>query len=419
MKLPIIKLSLLNGARILILIGLIFRITSDFFLLSDQASNDLTIVSGRVAKLQSGLRNEDRFLLDGINVATKSRGKFINGEIVTVRGRLLCYESFKCLRGRIEQAEILDVKRDIFSEVITQAEIVRERFTFVYKANLKTEQANLMSGIVLGNTDLNQSFKEKLRIVGLSHVVAASGMNVTLVAGLIFSLGKTLRVHQRRIVFLAGAMVGGYCLVSGLQPPIIRASMMLAGVLMGSLTGRKSSGFYSLLLTCMIMLWVSPKLLFDFGFLLSFASMTGQIVLITLRINLPKYINFMGEIFLQNLLAIAFSLPIVLVGFSSFSLISIISNLLVVWTIEPLMILGLAAGIVGLVSGQLAGFVLSAAGILLNYFLFVVKALSNENYLFKFENFNLVMAAGYYLLLFSVISQFRTWRLKAGESVVN
>lgn len=82
--------------------------------------------------------------------------------------------------NRLEKSTVVLVQNYQPNQWETVAVLVRTNFINTYHNVLNKEEANLLSGVVLGSVGLDRQFKAKLANVGLTHVVAASGMNVTL-----------------------------------------------------------------------------------------------------------------------------------------------------------------------------------------------------------------------------------------------
>ncbi len=197
-----------------------------------------------------------------------------------------------------------------------------------------------------------------------------------------------------------------YSALTGFEPPIVRAAMMIGGVYLAVLSGRQRSGLMVLLWVAYLMLWVKPALLTNASFLLSFSAMTGQIFLSSFFPDLPRTKNLLAEIFRevqrnfwQSFLAILFTFPVVLWFFSKFSLISLLSNLLTLWVVEPLMLLGGLIGVFGLFSISLARALALPAEPLLAYFLWVVDFLGRDIFLFRWQLSSPIFVLGYYLAL--------------------
>lgn len=264
--------------------------------------------------------------------------------------------------------------------------------------NINGLPGKLLTSIVFGGAELPNSFKAQLARVGLSHVVAASGMNVTLLAGGVYSLLRAFRFNRRLSVLLGIVLIVIYSSITGFEAPIVRAAIMASTLFLAPIVGRKSSGWAALLAAATIMLWVEPYLILNFGFLLSFTSMIGQMALIRLTAGVTDWWKVIIGIFGQTGAAILTTLPIVLIGFGKFSLVSIGTNALVLWTVEPLMILGIIITILGLVSTELARLASLPARPLLEYFLWVVQTFDRPEMVARIS-MNWLTAVGYYCLL--------------------
>ena len=165
-------------------------------------------------------------------------------------------------------------------------------------------------------------------------------MNVSLVAGgLVFIIGAVL--SRRKTLSITLFCLTLYAALSGLEPSIVRASLMGSLLLIAGLVGRQYLGLWMLLLTGYGMLFVDPRLLFDVGFQLSFLATAG-IVLIKplLLIPLPQILSVVREDFSTTLSAQILTIPILLSTFGQFNLISILANVAILWMILPVMVLG-------------------------------------------------------------------------------
>lgn len=322
------------------------------------------------------------------------------GDYVAISGILKCYDVLICANPVITKPTVFLLARSNKEEPRSLRSIIIN----VYRKFLKRSEAQVVAGMVLGASEMDQELKNDLASAGLIHLVVASGMNLTLVGGFFFALFTSLHFHKRWIVIASSLSVILYSALTGFEPPIVRALVMFEAVMVGGLVGRKSGGLFALIVAAYLMLWVSPALTINFSFLLSFASMMGQILVSTIRVRLPALIRSLVLVVLQNFFAIVFTTPIILIGFARFSLVSIVSNLLVVWMVEIVMVLGAVAGIVGIFSIGLARIILTPLGYLLGYFLFIVKMFGeNEKWVLRLEGVDLAIAIGYYLVLFSII----------------
>jgi competence protein ComEC len=209
----------------------------------------------------------------------------------------------------------------------------RQAIQTVYNRILPEPEASLMAGIVLGvKTSLPQEFYMALQKTGTMHIVVASGFNVTIIMGsLIAWLAGPLR---RRWAVLAGIiLVWLYALMAGFGPAIVRAAIMGSAAYLGQLLGRQSVAWRLLLLSAMVMLLVSPLLIFDIGFQLSFLATSG---LILISPYLPAWLPQGTR---ETLSAQIMVWPILLVNFGQVSLIGILVNSVIVLLVPYVMAL--------------------------------------------------------------------------------
>lgn len=358
-------------------------------------------VSGRLEAEPTVSKGSYILDLQGVRVYLPVKKVYHYGDYILIRGQW---------NGRyLEKPEVIEHTRSLD---YARDDNVRDKLRQVYFSVLPARQADIIAGMVLGSLELDSKLKNDLANGGLIHLVVASGMNLTLLGGFLMALFTGFRVGRTFGAVGMSFAVIGYAGLTGFNPPVVRALIMFEAVLLGSLVGRKSGGLFALMAAGYIMLWVSPGLATSYSFLLSFASMIGQIFVSTFKLSLPNFVKPFILVVMQNFFAIVFTLPIILIGFAKFSLVSMISNLLVVLTVEPLMIGGAVAGIVGLVSLEPARIILVPLAFILQYFLWVVAVFGvSEKFVMKIEGFNLFMGIGYYLVLAGAIYYFKTKKL--------
>lgn len=312
------------------------------------------------------------------------------------------------------------------------ANSVRERSRNLFKKSLPPVAASLLSGIVFGSKErFSQEFKQSLSVTGVLHVIAASGMNVTFVAGALIGIfGYFLR---RQVALIAAASgIAFYVFLVGFEPSILRASIMALLALGASLLGRQNYAFFTLFLTGIVMLLWKPYFLFDVGFQLSFMATLG----ILLSGGLGRFggelsmkdgvsqerlggLGKIGEIFRESIsttfAAQAATLPILLGVFGSFGVLSIFVNAFVLWTVPILMTLGSVAVIVGFIFEPLAQMLLYLCLPFLLFFESVIAFFGEMNINVTIESFSWPMTVGYYLFLAAIFLIMKSRRSKRSE----
>jgi len=231
----------------------------------------------------------------------------------------------------------------------------RRQLEHTIGAVLPEPHAALLTGVLLGGSaGLPSDFQDALRAGGLTHIVAVSGFNVTLVAGVAGAVAE--RWAGRRVGWLlALAAVGLYTLLVGAPPSALRAAGMAAIALGATALGRPRDGLVGLALAAALLAAWNPWLLGDLGFQLSVLATAGLIWLQpALQARLAWLPAWASEGLAATLAAQALVLPIQLAAFHTVSLVAPLVNLLVVPLIPPAMLLGVAVCLGGAVAPGLA-----------------------------------------------------------------
>lgn len=276
---------------------------------------------------------------------------------------------------------------------------IRQRVILLFEKTLSPNSSSLLLGIVFGIREgMEKSFSNDLRLSGVLHVVAASGMNVTIVGGFLSSLfGSVLRRQIALLLSIFGIFF--YALLAGLEPSILRASMMGSLAFGAQILGRQNLAIYALFLAGYLMLFVSPSVIFDIGFQLSFLATLGLLLL--------KPAFFRKAIITDDLAttvsAQAATLPILLSNFGTYSLWSVLINGLILWTIPILMIIGGVGAMFGLLFEPLGQFILYLALPFLLFFEMIVRASSKWGGVVGIESLPWQIAVGYYFILVAVL----------------
>ena len=286
-----------------------------------------------------------------------------------------------------------DLKLDLFPSLRTNL----DKQIALY---LPSPQAELLSGILLGeNKNLPVGLKLGLRDTSTLHIVVASGQNLSIVAGFLFFLVGFIK--RKLAIILSLVAVIFYCLLTGMQVPILRAAIMVIIGFWGQLAGRERQTPWILGVTVALMLLINPTWLTSISFQLSVLSTAG--VVIMSQILLDK-LKFLPELIKQDL-AVSFSaqvlvFPVIAQNFHQLSLVALPANLLVLWTITPVMILGTIFLIFSYIIPPLAwllGLILNA---FLSYFVYIIQFFGHLPWTWAYiGEASILVWVGYYLIV--------------------
>lgn len=353
-------------------------------------------------RLIASLPNGER-----VYISTNSNSSFRFGDKLRISGSLnkqLLTNNKSILTMDYPEIKVESNSLQILDEI-------RKKISSIFKKNLPSTSSSLLLGIVFGiKEQMDKNFLDQLRNVGVLHVIAASGMNVVMVGGF---LSTTLAVFFKRKLALVLTIFGifFYAVLSGLEPSIVRASIMGGLVFLSQILGRQNSASYALFLSASLMLFLSPSLISDIGFQLSFAATAGLLYVRPLfegaRLKNIIEKSIIGQDVMTTIVAQLATLPILLTNFGTYSLWSILVNALVLWTVPPLMILGGLSALFGLVYNFLGQIFIYLGLPLLLYFEKVVSIFGQKEGTLVASNFPWQFAAAYYSILAAVILYFR------------
>lgn len=291
------------------------------------------------------------------------------GDIVTVEGKMT--SGFGSFIGTMYRAEITAVERPVPGDVAVG---VRDWFAERVNDRIPETEAALGLGFLLGlRRALPPELTEVLKIAGLTHVIVASGYNLTILVRLSRRLFS--RISKYLAMLSSVAMIVGFMGVTGMSPSMSRAGLVTALSLAAWYYGRKINPLVLLPLSMAITLLINPRYGWgDLGWQLSFAAFAGVIILAPL---VQRY--FFGDkepgnvrqVFGETISAQLATLPLLVVAFGVFSNVAIFANLLILPFVPLAMLLVFLVGvfayvpiigvILGTVSTWLLGYMVKVA----------------------------------------------------------
>ena len=215
-------------------------------------------------------------------------------------------------------------------------------------------EASLFAGILFGvDTGLPKKLQDAFKNTGTAHIIAISGFNIAIIAGLFFSFFKWALKNERLGAVLAVLFVFLYAFLVGGDPAVMRAAIMGSLSLFARQVGRRNAGINTLAVVALIMALFNPLTLWDVGFQLSFFATLGLILyaeplsIITARLieRITKQensalTNIINDNVILTLAAQVMTIPLMAYYFQRFSLISFIANPFILPVQPAVMILG-------------------------------------------------------------------------------
>ena len=255
---------------------------------------------------------------------------------------------------------------------------LRDRAQSVIVRLLPEPEAGLLNGILLGvETGIDPALYDMFNRTGVSHIIVISGFNITIVAGLLTAIFARLIGGKRAFWPVIGGIIL-YTLLVGADAAVVRAAIMGVLVALAVYLDRRSTAAVSLFVAGFLMTLLNPLTLWDVGFELSFIATLSLILFATpmtqwfeARVNarLPSSLartatGFLNDALIVTLAATILTLPLIAYYFGRVSIVSPLTNLLVLPVQPYVMIWGGVATILGLIGESLGALWLAAKAIM-------------------------------------------------------
>ena len=358
-----------------------------------------------------------------ILVITERYPEYEYGEKLIVRGKLDIPQSFEgwnyrdyLLKDGIYAIsyfpEIEKIGEGFGNPVVKNLIFLKNKLEKSSERVFPSLQSGLLEALFFGDEEnIPAAWKEKFNLVGVRHITAVSGMNITIISFLILNSLLALGFWRRKAVLLSVAVIIFYILMIGFSASAVRAGIMGIVFLLGQYLGRNSDSSQIVFFAAALMLLSNPLLLaLDAGFQLSFLAMLG---LIYVGPVLSKLLNNISDIFqikyalVATLSAQALTLPVIIYNFGRIPALSPIVNIMITPLLSLVTILGFFSvfcGILSQILGQIIGF---PVYLTLSYILGAVDFFSRIN----FSSFSLKISWPWlvfsYFIVFILIWQTR------------
>lgn len=268
----------------------------------------------------------------------------------------------------------VDMIYGVDTSPLTLIESIRGHITDIVYSVLGPDEAGISLALILGDKyNISQDLKSSFSTSGLSHVLAISGLHVTILASMVtFFLSKTkLGIKKSSIISIFVALI--YVFISGFAPSSVRALIMYALMVLIYVFVKQHDQLTSLALSAIIILFINPMYLYYLGFLMSYSAVLGIILCASnisqsrLLERLPKWLV---DIISTSLAVNVTMLPILADTFGSLPVISILSNVLILPIMSILMTLLMVVVIVVSIL-PFCKFLLFVPGVLIYYLEYV------------------------------------------------
>jgi len=219
----------------------------------------------------------------------------------------------------------------------------------IYITSMPERDAKFIISIFLGNNLLDEDTQSQFRDIGISHITSVAGMHVAIITGFILYLLGIFNI-KRYSIFVVLPVLLFYGFITGGRPPVIRAIIMAAMFLAGPFFNKENNSINSISFAAFIILLFKPLMIYDVGFQLSFIATLSIIYFYKIFKNKLKFLNpKIKDIAALTLSAQLGTVPLTMYYFHYFSLIAVLSNIVIVPLVNIAVIFGFLSFLSGLI----------------------------------------------------------------------
>ena len=232
---------------------------------------------------------------------------------------------------------------------------LRKRVAAVYKMSLKTEDAGVLAVMTLGEKNLlDPDVKKLYQQAGISHILAISGLHISMLGLGVYELLRKLRLSFLEAGLLSGFLLWNYGILTGGGTSTIRAVVMFLLYLAAQWTGFGYDSLSALGFSALVLLLKQPEVLTFAGFVFSYMAVLGITgIAATLKEIKQPYFH-LEETILTGLSIQLATVPVTAFYYFEVPVWSMILNFFVLPLVGILLGFGLAGGIAGMWSLWLA-----------------------------------------------------------------
>lgn len=238
------------------------------------------------------------------------------------------------------------------------------------------DAGDLICAMATGDrTFLSDDVRLAINRSGLGHVIAVSGLHVSVACAFILIVFKKLKISRRIAVIPAGMLVLAFVVFSGLKISAIRAAVMMGVYILSTLFRRRADPLNTLAFCALSISIFNPYVAADSSFILSLSGVFGVSVFASYVNDALGIKSKLGTAFVSALCASISTAPAMMLYFTELSLIAPISNLLLL----PLCSAGLVLALVFVLLGcsPLLSLIPKFAGLIMNVVIFACEKISS------------------------------------------
>ncbi|MGB8453307.1 MAG: DNA internalization-related competence protein ComEC/Rec2 [Anaerocolumna sp.] len=333
------------------------------------------------------LKKSKKYFSSKFTIYTSSKVQYRIGNILSVSGKIQKFQKasnpgqfdeyqYNKMLGidykmKADSIEISNTAYSVFRQLLYE---IKRRFMEVYQKILPPKNAGILSAMILGDMSLlDPELKELYQQSGISHILAISGLHVSLLGLTLYQFLRHIRLPAFLTAGISIFIIFSYGVLTNFSVSTNRAVVMLVIFMAAGLIGRTYDLLSASAFSALVILIQSPLQIKNAGFLLSFGAIMG-IALMNPVISLFFPVkNKLWEGLKSSLSIQIMTLPIILYFFYEFPTYSVMINMIILPTSSIIILLAVLAGILGCIYLPFGIFAIGAVHYLLNFYEWVCR----------------------------------------------
>ncbi len=315
------------------------------------------------------------------------KANYLVGNQITVKGKLQkfsrpsnpgqfneeLYYQIENIDFKLE-AEQINITDAGYSEFHRLLGTIKSKLVRVYSSILAEKEAGALIAMLLGEKYLlNEEIKQLYQENGISHLLAISGLHISLIGMFVFRLLRKLKLPIVPATACSIFFIYSYGVLTNFSVSTNRAVVMMTIILLSTLIGKTYDMLSATALSALIILLQNPLQILSAGFLLSFGAVLGIAILLPCLNTLFPTKNLVVNSIFISVSAQAFTTPFVLYFYYQLPTYSTITNLIILPFVTILTLTSILAVIVGVIFMPLGIFLIGGANYILKFYEWICR----------------------------------------------
>ncbi|MDR0399117.1 MAG: ComEC family competence protein [Endomicrobium sp.] len=395
-------------------------------------NNNIASIEGKVLSEPYIFKNRKRFLLETYNVNGNAISEKIivnspggysisYGDILNIEGKLkrpesssgFDYQKYLARNGIYVVLYLYSfeyIKSDP-NKIKKFAIESRKDISSKFDSYFKKPHSDILKSLILGDkSSLTQGVKNDFANSGIMHILVVSGLHVCFISFIVLFILKAVGLSLKKASLLSIPIIFFYALMTGANPPALRAAIMLSCIFIALALDREPLIFNSLALSALFILIFEPQQIFTASFQMSYGATIGIVCFYKDVYGIFRNVKSYLLCFFCGVLSVTLAVQIVLIPicmyyFGKVSIISFITNIIIVPLTGVILCLGISFYALSFILKHLAVLVSIILSIILNFVLSITNIMANIKYaVINFEKPTIIELLFYFLFLFCSIN---------------